>query len=423
MPVTILVGVQWGDEGKGKIIDVLTKDVQMVVRYQGGTNAGHTVEIGSEKYILHLVPSGVLRPGTPCVIGNGVVVDPIALQKEMLELAGRGVDISVLEVSDKAHLIMPYHKLMDAASEKSRAAGQKIGTTGRGIGPAYTDKASRNGVRAGEMLDLNSFETCFRTQAASYNASPAAQIAGPLDVEAAWAELKESAEYLRKHIKDTVISVNEAIAAKKQVLFEGAQGTLLDVDHGTYPFVTSSSTTAGGACTGAGISPRHVNSIWGVMKAYTTRVGEGPFPTELKDAMGEMLRKVGGEFGATTGRPRRCGWFDAVASRYACMINGIDSLAITKLDVLDNIPELLLCTAYEIDGKRITSMPSDTNALCRVKPVYESMPGWTQPSSTARSFNELPKAAQNYLKRLAELVKSEIKIISVGPKREQTFEF
>eukprot|EP00831_Metopus_contortus_P001231 TRINITY_DN1044_c0_g1_i3.p1 TRINITY_DN1044_c0_g1~~TRINITY_DN1044_c0_g1_i3.p1 ORF type:complete len:424 (-),score=115.60 TRINITY_DN1044_c0_g1_i3:1422-2693(-) len=422
MSVTVLVGTQWGDEGKGKIIDVLTRDVDMVVRFQGGNNAGHTVEIGNEKYVLHLVPSGIFRPEVINVIGNGLVVDPIALEDEMRDLEKRNVCVKNVKLSDKAHLIMPYHRLMDAFKESRRAEGSKIGTTNRGIGPAYCDKADRSGIRALEMLDLEKFEARFRAHCAEYNAVFSAGGFQTVDADAEWVKLKNAAEYLQSYIEDTVLCVNKMVKAGKNVLFEGAQGALLDIDHGTYPFVTSSNTTSGGACTGTGLSPRHIEEVYGVMKAYTTRVGEGPFQTELDNEEGVALRKAGNEFGATTGRPRRCGWFDAVASRYSCMVNGVNKLALTKLDVLDNLPLLRICVAYEIDGKRYDEMPSDSELLYKVKPVWENWEGWQESTCNARSWEELPEKARKYLTRMAELVDAQIGIISVGPKREQTFE-
>lgn len=421
MPVDILVGTQWGDEGKGKLIDVLTEDIDMVVRFQGGNNAGHTVEIGKEKYVLHLVPSGIFRPGVACVIGNGLVVDPISLMEEMRNLEERGLDVSVVQLSTRAHLIMPYHKLKDAFNENSSGEGKKIGTTKRGIGPAYADKANRIGLRGADMIDITAFEAKFREQAEIYNELFSCKDFETVDIDAAWLQLKKAAEYLKPFITDTVVSINTAIKAGKNVLCEGAQGALLDIDHGTYPFVTSSNTISGGACSGGGIPPRSVRSVYGVMKAYTTRVGEGPFPTELHSEAGEALRQAGGEFGATTGRPRRCGWFDAVISGYSCMINGVDKLTITKLDVLDDMPELKICTAYELDGETIKTVPAGADALARVKPVYETMPGWMSSTTEARSYAELPENARKYLERIAELVEAEIGIISVGPNRDQTF--
>jgi adenylosuccinate synthase len=421
MPVNILVGTQWGDEGKGKLIDVLTRDVDMVVRFQGGNNAGHTVEIGDKKYVLHLVPSGIFRPGVTCVIGNGLVVDPLALQEEMQDLKNKGLDISQIELSTKAHLIFEYHKMADALKEAKAAEGKKIGTTKRGIGPAYSDKAARTGIRGIQLKNIPELEALFREQAVKYNELFEEAGLEQLDVDAAWLKVKAAAEFLAPFVKDTVYSVNRAVKAGKNVLCEGAQGALLDIDHGTYPFVTSSNTTTGGACTGAGIAPKHVGTVWGVMKAYTTRVGEGPFPTELLDESGEDLRKSGNEYGATTGRPRRCGWFDAIASSYSCMINGVDKLAMTKLDVLDNLPELKICTAYEINGEVVNEFPTSAKDLEAIKPIYETMPGWMCSTEEVRAWDDLPENARNYLARIAELVEAEIGIVSVGPKREQTF--
>lgn len=422
MAVDVLIGTQWGDEGKGKLIDVLTRDVDMVVRFQGGNNAGHTVEIGEHKYVLHLIPSGIFRPGVACVIGNGVVVDPIGLMGEMTALAKQGFDVSQIQLSSNAHLVFAYHKEFDALSESKLAEGKKIGTTKRGIGPTYADKAYRSGIRAGELCDLESLESMFRSQLAKYNEIFAAAGLNTLDPEEKWNELKTAAVYLAPFVTDTVQSVNSAIKQGKKILCEGAQATLLDIDHGTYPFVTSSSTVSGGACSGAGIAPRNIGTVWGVMKAYCTRVGEGPFPTELHDQMGEKLRQVGGEYGATTGRPRRCGWLDTVAGAFACMINGVDKLAITKLDVLDDVDEIKLCVAYSIDGVRHDLYPSNTKLLAKAQPVYESMPGWKTSTANAKCFDDLPENARKYLKRIAQLVNAEIGVVSVGPEREQTFE-
>ena len=420
MPADILVGTQWGDEGKGKLIDVLTGNVDMVVRFQGGNNAGHTVEIGSEHYVLHLVPSGIFRAGVKCVIGNGVVVDPIALVGEMKGIAARGLPLDGIELSNRAQLIFEYHKRADSLKEAA-AGAKKIGTTKRGIGPAYADKMNRCGIRAIDLTRSARLEAQFRTEAAKYNKLFAEYGIEPLDIDAEWDKLKEAAAFLAPYVCDTVCSVNAALKAGKNVLCEGAQGALLDIDHGTYPFVTSSSTVSGGACSGAGIAPRHIRDVWGVIKAYTTRVGEGPFPTELFDECGERLRQVGREFGATTGRPRRCGWFDAVASHYACMVNGVNRLAVTKLDVLDGLEKIAVCVGYEIDGRVTTEFPASVEELAAVKPVYEYLPGWKESVADARRWEELPAPAQNYLRRMAELVDSEVAIVSVGPRRDQTF--
>ena len=422
MSVSVLVGMQWGDEGKGKIIDVLTRDAEMVIRYQGGNNAGHTVEIGSEKFVLHLIPSGILHPGTECVIGNGVVVDPLGLKTEMENLIRRGVSVEKLQISNRCHLIMPWHKLLDAFKEMKADPGKKIGTTMKGIGPAYTAKMARTGIRAAEILDKAKFEFHFREEAAAYNSTYVPLGAVALDADKAFAEVWSACEYLKPYIQDSVVSVHRAVKAGRKILLEGAQGAFLDIDHGTYPFVTSSSTTSGGACPGTGIPPRAIDTVWGVIKAYTTRVGEGPFPTELNDAVGEMLRTKGGEFGATTGRPRRCGWLDIVACRHSCFINGVDYLAVTKMDVLDDLDEIKFCTAYKIDGKITEYFPADVDALDRVEPVYERMPGWKQKTSDAKCWSDLPVNAQKYLLRLAELLETKIGIVSVGPKRAQTFE-
>lgn len=420
MAVDILVGTQWGDEGKGKLIDVLTSDVDMVVRYQGGNNAGHTVEIGDERYVLHLVPSGIFRPGVKCVIANGVVVDPIALDEEMSALEKRGIDTSSIELSDRAQLIFVYHRMADVLNEKG--ACRKIGTTGRGIGPSYTDKMRRCGIRAIELTRPERLAALFRAEAEKYNRLFQSYDAPTFDVEAELAKVLVSAAKLAPRVANSVYTVNNAIRAGKKILFEGAQGGLLDIDHGTYPFVTSSNTISGGACTGAGIPPRSIRDVWGVLKAYTTRVGEGPFPTELFDEAGEKLRQRGREFGATTGRPRRCGWFDAVASGYSCMVSGVNKLAITKLDVLDECDQIAICTSYEIDGKITPEFPASAEDLAKVKPVYEYMPGWKCDLSNVSSFEQLPENAKNYLIRIAKLVNAEIAIISVGPRRDQTFE-
>ena len=419
MPVDILVGTQWGDEGKGKLIDVLTGDVDMVVRFQGGNNAGHTVEIGEERYVLHLVPSGIFRPGVRCVIGNGLVVDPIALVEELEGIRARGIAADTLELSDRAQLIFVYHKRADALNEKG--AARKIGTTGRGIGPAYCDKMRRSGIRGCDLCKPEILSAKFRAEAARYNKIFAEAGAEEIDIEKELALVLEAAAKLAPLVRNTAYSVAEAVKQGKNVLCEGAQGGLLDVDHGTYPFVTSSNTISGGACTGAGIPPTAVRNVYGVIKAYTTRVGEGPFPTELFDAAGELLRARGREFGATTGRPRRCGWFDAVAARYSCMLSGVNKLLVTKLDVLDEFDEIAICTAYEIDGVRTDEFPAAVEDLEKVKPVYELVPGWKTSLDAVTSVDKLPENARKYLARMAELIGADIEIISVGPRRDQTF--
>ena len=420
MPATVLVGIQWGDEGKGKVIDVLTEAADVVIRFQGGGNAGHTVEIGDDKYVLHLLPSGILRPDKSCIIGNGVVVDPLALVEEIQELEGRGVDVrDRLQLSRRAHLVFSYHKIADSWQEDAPGA-LKLGTTKRGIGPTYSEKAQRTGIRAGDMKDLATLKSRFEAQLAAHNRLFAARGQECLDLASEWEQLAAAAEVLAPLLADTATSVDQALGDGRKLLFEGAQGTWLDIDYGTYPFVTSSNTTAGGACTGGGIAPRRIDRVVGVIKAYTTRVGEGPFPTELTGPEGEALRQAGNEYGATTGRPRRCGWADAVACRYAVMLNGVDSLAVTKLDVLDGLESINICTSYTLDGNPIDVMPDDAADLARVTPVYETLPGWHDATSAASSWDELPSNAKTYLSRLSELVGAKIGIVSTGPKRRST---
>lgn len=421
MATTVLIGVQWGDEGKGKIIDVLTENADLVIRFQGGSNAGHTVEIGDQKFVLHLIPSGILRGNSTCVIGNGVVVNPLTLLDEIKGLEARGIDVrSRLKIDSRAHLVFNYHRELDGAREAAKGTGM-IGTTKRGIGPSYADKANRIGLRGCDMLKPERLESKFRAQSKTYNDILATLGHEALDVEAEWQAVKAAAAELAPMVTDAVLTVQHAVADGKDVLFEGAQGMWLDIDYGTYPYVTSSNTSVGGACTGGGIAPRQIDEVVGVVKAYTTRVGEGPFPTELDDQAGEDLRKAGNEFGATTGRPRRCGWFDAVACRYAVMLNGVDTLAVTKLDVLDDLDELKICTAYTLDGETITDMPSDSEDLGRVQPVYESHPGWKTRTCDVRCWDDLPENAKSYLIRLAELIGSRVGIVSTGPARVETF--
>ncbi len=418
MPNTVLIGAQWGDEGKGKIIDVLSDKVDMVVRYQGGNNAGHTVEIGNEKYVLHLIPSGILRKNQTCVIGNGVVVDPLALLGEIAELETRGMTVAGrLFIGDRAHMVCPYHGSLDEAREAKRS--DKIGTTKRGIGPAYGDKILRVGLRMGDMLEP-SFPDMLSARIDEANKALAALDGKTLDAKKIIADYKQAAVRLAPYIVDSVSMVNEAVKKGKSLLLEGAQGTMLDVDFGTYPFVTSSNTTVGGACTGAGLSPRLIDQVIGVIKTYTTRVGSGPFPTELTDATGELLRKEGNEYGATTGRPRRCGWFDVVVARYSAMVNGIDLWAMTKLDVLDSIKTLKICVAYECDGKRYDMFPASLSVLERCKPKYEEMPGWQTSTKDVTRYEDLPSNAKAYVSRLCELTGVKLGILSVGAKRAST---
>ena len=420
MANTVLVGLQWGDEGKGKIIDFLTEKSEVVVRFQGGNNAGHTVKIGNEKFVLHLIPSGILRKDALCIIGNGVVVNPISLQEEIDELGKRGIDIADrLQISNRAQLVFQYHCEYDGLRE-NELGNSKIGTTKRGIGPAYAGKINRVGIRAGLLQNPKELEKRFREQASSFNQIFREAGKPELDLDQEWQKLKIVVASLAPLVCDTVLNVNQAIVDGKSVLFEGAQGAWLDVDYGTYPYVTSSNTTSGGACTGTGVPPTSIDAVVGVLKAYTTRVGSGPFPTELDNAEGEVLRQKGGEFGATTGRPRRCGWFDAVATRYAVMINGVDGLALTKMDVLDDLKTIKICTAYEIDGQRVTDMPASSDALERVVPIYEEMAGWQQSTVDAKCWEDLPAKAQTYVARLMELIGANLEIVSVGPKRNQT---
>ncbi|RMF57322.1 MAG: adenylosuccinate synthase, partial [Calditrichaeota bacterium] len=412
---------QWGDEGKGKIVDLLSENYAITARYQGGANAGHTVVIGDEQYILHLIPSGILHPGVECVIGNGVVIDPVALLDEIRLLESKNIRVEGrLWISQKAHLIMPYHKLLDTASEEKQGS-EKIGTTGRGIGPAYVDKANRKGIRIVDLLDRELFEKKLRQNLQEKN-ELLEKIYGkvPLDMDSIINEYLEFDKLIDPYIKDVSVFLNQAIANGKSVLLEGAQGTLLDVDHGTYPYVTSSNPVSGGACIGVGIGPTKITEVIGVLKSYTTRVGEGPFPTELTGELGERLRKAGNEYGATTGRPRRCGWFDAVIARYAVRINGIDSLAVTKLDVLDEFEKIYVCTGYRYNGRVLSEFPSDVKTLTKCEPIYEEFPGWQQPTSEAKSWDELPTVARNYLEYLESLTGAPIKIVSVGSRRSQT---
>ncbi|MGC9036526.1 MAG: adenylosuccinate synthase [Verrucomicrobiia bacterium] len=414
----ILVGAQWGDEGKGKIIDVLTDEVGVVVRTQGGNNAGHTVFINNEKYVLHLVPSGILRANKKCVIGNGVVIDPVGLCEEIEGLQKRGVKIDGnLFISETAHVVFPYHKELDAQREALKGK-HKIGTTKRGIGPAYADKAYRIGVR---MLDLinERFEELLKTRLEESNLILKSLGANPLSFQDVYKQYKEAADFLRPYVTNTVIFLHEQLRKNVGILFEGAQGTFLDIDHGTYPYVTSSNTTAGGACTGSGIPPTCIDSVIGVMKAYTTRVGEGPLPTENPE-IADLLHSMGREFGATTGRPRRCGWFDAVATRHAVMINGIDHLAVTNLDGIDTLDVIKVCVAYKYGSQTYNYVPSDSNILARVEPVYAEFEGWKTPTVGASKWKDLPLNARKYLRAIAELSGAKLKIISVGPDRRQT---
>jgi adenylosuccinate synthase len=420
MANTILVGAQWGDEGKGKIIDFLTEKAEIVVRSQGGNNAGHTVIVGGTKYVLHLIPSGILRRGKKCVIGNGVVIDPIAVAKEIEGLRTQKVKISKenLLISDCAHLVLPYHRLLDEQRELKKGRN-KIGTTKRGIGPAYGDKAARVGLRMSDLMQPELFNEKLAARIKENNAVLKAFGAKPLSFKEVSGAYLEAAEKLKPFVGNTVVFLHEALKSGREILFEGAQGTFLDLDHGTYPYVTSSNTTAGGACTGSGVPPHRIDRVLGVMKAYTTRVGEGPFPTENAE-FSELLHGMGREFGATTGRARRCGWFDAAATRYAGMINGIDDLAVTNLDGLDTLDSIRICTHYKLGRKTLEVPPSDFRQLEDCQPIYIEMPGWKKPTHEAKRFQDLPRNAQSYLQKLAELTGAKLTIASVGPNRDQT---
>lgn len=422
MANVVVIGAQWGDEGKGKVVDIYTEYADNVVRYQGGNNAGHTLVVGDEKVVLHLIPSGILHEGKRCIIGNGVVLDPEVFIREItnLKAKGRMKDDSVLCLSEGLHIIMPYHKRIDIARE-TKSGDKKIGTTGRGIGPAYEDKIGRRGIRLCDLLDKGIFERKLREALEEKNFLLEKFLGDqPFTFEEIFAEYCGYAEILRKYVADTSLMLHKEIKAGRNILFEGAQGTLLDVDHGTYPFVTSSSTCAGGACTGTGVSPRDINEIIGISKAYVTRVGSGPFPTELIDETGEKMRQAGNEFGSTTGRPRRCGWFDAVVLRYAVRVNGLTGVAITKLDVLDDFDTIKICTGYKYEGRMITEIPATLDIFASCEPVYEEMPGWKTNISHITSFDALPENARKYVKRLEELMGCEIVMVSVGPRRTET---
>ncbi|MFA6901295.1 MAG: adenylosuccinate synthase [Desulfurivibrionaceae bacterium] len=423
MANVVIVGTQWGDEGKGKIVDLLTEHADFVVRFQGGNNAGHTLVVKGKKYVFHLIPSGILYENKMCFIGNGVVLDPGVLLEEMDKLAASGLPVNPqrLMISERAHLIMPYHRLLDSCSESALASGKKIGTTGRGIGPCYGDKILRKGIKAGDLLDSGSLMEKLRENLEEKNFLFSKKFnAEPLKAEAIYDEYLKYAERLAPYIDNVSVALDDGRKAGKHILFEGAQGTQLDIDHGTYPFVTSSNTVAGNACTGSGFGPSHIDCVIGILKAYTTRVGEGPFPTELVDGVGDELQQKGGEVGATTGRKRRCGWLDGVIAREAVRLNGINGLAITKLDVLSGQPTLKLATSYEADGKKLTAMPGNIKMFAKMQPVYESLAGWSEEISQARGVDDLPAKARDYVKRIEEFTETPAYILSVGPGREQT---
>lgn len=420
MSTVVVIGAQWGDEGKGKVTDFLAEKADMVVRYMGGNNAGHTVVVDDHEYKMHLIPSGILYPDKMCIIGSGVVIDPAVLLRELDSLEKRGISAANLRISQRAHVIFPYHQKLDQMEEE-RKGNNKIGTTCRGIGPAYTDKSARVGIRVIDLLDREEFSALLKANINSKN-----QIITEVYEGASlhYGEILDNfsgyAEALRKYVCDTSILVNDAVQQRKNIVFEGAQGTLLDLDHGTYPFVTSSHPTAGAACLGAGIGPTRIDRVIGVAKAYTTRVGEGPFPTELNDDTGAFIRKQGGEYGTTTGRPRRCGWFDGVVGRYAVRINGLDYLAITKLDVLSGMERLRICAGYNYRGEIITEFPASLKVLNECVPVYEDFPGWREDITGARKLADLPVQARRYLDRISEISGAPIALVGVGSRRAQT---
>lgn len=420
MANVVVIGAQWGDEGKGKITDLLSKSADVVVRYQGGVNAGHTVVVNNQTFKLHLIPSGILYPETECIIGSGTVIDPEVLIKELDQLEELGVSTRNLLLSETAHVTMPYHRLIDQAAEEQRGE-YKIGTTGRGIGPTYADKSERIGIRVLDLMDAEGLTKQLRW-AINYKNVILEKLYDlpPLDPGVIIKQYLAYADRLRPHVVDSSLKIYEAIKHRRNILFEGAQGTLLDLDHGTYPYVTSSNPVAGGACVGGGVGPTMIDRVIGVAKAYTTRVGEGPFPTELHGETGEALCDRGLEFGTTTGRRRRCGWFDAVIGRYAVRINGLDCLAITKLDVLDQLEEIQVCVAYEIDGVECQDFPSNAKKFSRCRPIYQTLPGWKQPTDHCRTLEDLPQQALDYLKFLAELMEVPISIVSLGASRDQT---
>jgi len=416
----IVIGAQWGDEGKGKITDLLSRSADVVVRYQGGVNAGHTIVVEGDTFKLHLIPSGILYPDTECIIGSGTVIDPKVLITELDQIEKLNISTDNLFISETAHVTMPYHRLFDRAAEERRG-NYKLGTTGRGIGPTYADKSERTGIRVLDLMDPQSLNDQLEWTI-NYKNVILEKLYNlpPLDPKAVIKEYLDYAERLRPHVVDSSLKIYDAIQRRRNILFEGAQGTLLDLDHGTYPYVTSSNPVAGGACVGAGLGPTAIDRVIGVAKAYTTRVGEGPFPTELEGEVGELLCARGAEFGTTTGRKRRCGWFDAVIGRYAVRINGMDCLAITKLDVLDEVEEINVCVAYEIDGERCEHFPTSSRQFASCRPIYKTLPGWKQSTSDCRKLEDLPKQALNYLKFLAELMEVPIAIVSLGASRDQT---
>ncbi|WP_136796620.1 MULTISPECIES: adenylosuccinate synthase [Desulfosediminicola] len=423
MSSVVVVGSQWGDEGKGKIVDLLTQYSDYIVRFQGGNNAGHTLVVDGKQFIFHIIPSGILYEDKMCMIGNGVIIDPGVLLKEMDQLKeqGLGVNPKRLMISENAHLIMPYHSRLDQAKEAALSDGKKIGTTGRGIGPCYMDKVGRVGIKAGDLLDEKLFSEKLKTALDEKNFLLTKKYnADPVEFDQVYGEFMQHIEKLRDFIGNVSIELDDARKVGKNILFEGAQGTQLDIDHGTYPFVTSSNTIAGNACNGTGFGPAHIDAVVGIMKAYTTRVGAGPFPTELFDDAGEQLQQKGHEFGATTGRRRRCGWLDGIVAKDAVRLNGITGFAITKLDVLSGHKNIKMANAYELNGKTVHAMPSNINAAAAVKPVYEDLPGWSEEIAGVRNFDDLPTAAKDYIKRIEDFTEVKAQIVSVGPDRNET---
>lgn len=420
MANVVIIGAQWGDEGKGKLVDCLTERADVVARFQGGHNAGHTVVINDKQFILHLIPSGVLHADKMCIIGNGVVIDPGALIKEIRELREQGIRVAEnLAISKNAHVIMPYHMAVEAEKEKKKG-DKKIGTTGRGIGPAYVDKAGRTGIRMGDLMRPALFKEKLSSNLEDFNFILTKQFgADPLDEKSIYETYMEYAAFLKKHVQDTDVVINEMIEEGDNVLFEGAQGTLLDIDHGTYPYVTSSNASAGGACTGLGIGPTKIDAVLGVVKAYTTRVGGGPFPTEIHDDLGEKIREKGGEFGATTGRPRRCGWLDFIALRHAVRINGLSGILITKLDILEGLDTIKVCVAYKFEGQTLETFPKELDVLEKCEPVYEEVSGWKEPTTGITDFDALPKKARDYIRLIEDGLKVPVDMISTGKKRNE----
>ncbi|TET38829.1 MAG: adenylosuccinate synthase [Dehalococcoidia bacterium] len=420
MPAIAVIGAQWGDEGKGKIVDLLAEKANMVVRFSGGNNAGHTVLNPCGEFRMHLVPSGIFHPEVTCIVGNGVVIDPAVLLEEIGELKKRGVEVNRLFISDRAHLIMPYHTLLDGLEEESRGGGA-LGTTRKGIGPCYMDKAARLGIRTGDLLEKEAFYERLRFVLDLKNRIlTRVYEAQPLSLEEIYDNYCHYGQLLAPFIRETNLMVEQALEKGEIVLLEGAQGTMLDIDFGTYPYVTSTSSMAGGACSGLGLSPVKIERVIGVFKAYTTRVGSGPLPTELFDETGELIRERAHEYGTTTGRPRRCGWFDAVIGRFSARINGFSGAALTRLDILDALPSLKICTAYKLDGNTLQNPPSNSGLLARCEPIYEELPGWQSDINMLRRFEDLPPEARSYVRRLEELIACPIDLISVGPRREQT---